>query len=50
MGLMDTLTGLLRSSGVQDKLIKALPNVVDRMTSDGVVPSADAAKSAATSG
>ena len=125
MGLMDTLTGLLKSSGAQDKLIKsvqgmvsdgsisldkfkeradqaglgdifdswvgkgenkpisadqvkqaadpenlkrladetgvsvddaaeqlskALPKVVDRMTPDGVLPSADAARSAATSG
>ena len=123
MGLMDTLTGLLKSSGVQDKLIKsvtgmvndgsisldkfkeragqaglgdifdswvgkgenkpisadqvkqaadpenlqriadeagvsvdeaaeqlskALPKVVDHMTPDGVLPSADAAKTAAT--
>ena len=125
MGLMDTLTGLLKSSGAQDKLIKsvqgmvgdgsisldkfkeradqaglgdifdswvgkgenkpisadqvkqaadpenlrrladeagvsvdeaaeqlskALPKAVDHMTPDGVLPSADAAKSAATSG
>jgi uncharacterized protein YidB (DUF937 family) len=124
MGLMDTLTGLLKSSGVQDKLIKsvqgmvgdgsisldrfkqradqaglgdifdswvskgenkpitadqvkqsadpqnlqraaheagisvdeaaeqlskALPDVVDQMTPDGVLPSADAVKSAAPS-
>ena len=33
-----------------DQLSKALPNVVDHMTPDGVLPSADAAKSAATSG
>lgn len=33
MGLMDTLTGLLRSSGVQDKLI----NSVQGMISDGSI-------------
>ena len=33
-----------------EQLSKALPNVVDHMTPDGVLPSADAAKSAATSG
>lgn len=33
MGLMDTLTGLLRSSGVQDKLVKS----VQGMVSDGSI-------------
>ncbi len=33
MGLMDTLTGLLKSSGVQDKLVKSVTNMV----SDGSI-------------
>ncbi len=33
-----------------EQLSKALPKMVDHMTPDGVLPSADAAKSAATSG